>query len=86
MVGCGSVDARLREDHAEFHGSLLRSETLLEDFFPLDEKVLGLVPVQDERHMAPVVANAMDVYVDSGRVSLAGTIARRDLRARSRRE
>ena len=86
VVGRGGVDAGLREDYAELHGSLVRSEALLEDFLSLDEKVLGLVPVQDERHVAPVAANAADAYVDSGRGSVAGPLARRDLGARSRGE
>jgi len=54
VVGCGGIDAGLREDHAELHGSLVRSEALLEDFLSLDEKVRGLVPIQDERHVASV--------------------------------
>ena len=64
VVGRGGVDAGLREDHAELYGSLLCSEALLEDFLSLDEKVLGFVPVQDERHVAPVVTKAADAYVD----------------------
>ena len=67
VVGCGGVDAWFRKDHAELHGSLVCSEALLEDFLSLDEKVLGLVPVQDERHVAPIAANAADAYVDSGK-------------------
>lgn len=86
MVGRGGVDAGLREDHTELHGSLLRSEALLEDLLSLDEKVLGLVPIQDERHVAPVTANAVDVYEDSGRVFAAAPLARRNLGVRSRGE
>ena len=86
VVGRGGVDTWLREDHAELHGSLVRSEALLEDFLSLDEKVLGLVPVQDERHVAPLATNAVDAYVDSVRGSVAGRLARRDLGARSRGE
>lgn len=86
VVGRGGVDAGLREAHAELHGFLVRSEALLEYFLSLDEKVLGLVPVQDEHHVAPVATKAVDAYVDSGRGSVAGRLARRDLGARSRGE
>jgi hypothetical protein len=86
VVGRGGVDAGFREDHAELHGSLVRSEALLEDFLSLDEKVFGLVPVQDEHHVAPVVTKAVDAYVDSGRSSVASPLTRRDLGVRSRGE